>query len=35
LIGKLEGRADGSNQICVQAKLTLRQSSGPYKRKVG
>jgi DNA-binding LacI/PurR family transcriptional regulator len=34
LIGKLEGRDDGARQIVMQARLTERQSSGPYKGAV-
>jgi DNA-binding LacI/PurR family transcriptional regulator len=34
LISKLEGRDEGAQQIVVSAKLTVRQSSGPYKEIV-
>ncbi len=34
LIGKLEGREGAARQIVVQAKLTVRQSSGPYKERL-
>jgi DNA-binding LacI/PurR family transcriptional regulator len=34
LIGRLEGRTDSPGQIIVQAKLSARQSSGPYREFV-